>query len=168
MTNVKKAITTKYYPPTATRSACIRATDNDGNTVRIGYEEMTSHEFGEQRHRAAAVALSVKMGWSTDNLVAGALGGTGNYVFVEAPRVEVTHGEERAGPRVCIELTAPHQYGVKVEQFANKRFRVTYGKQVEGKTAAAGLGYGHAAREFGECVFHALACADLLDNSSAL
>jgi hypothetical protein len=83
--NVKKAITTKYRAPTNTRSACIVATDNDGNTARLGYEAMTAHEFGEPRHRAAAVLLSEKMGWSVD-LVAGALGGTGNYVFVEVPR----------------------------------------------------------------------------------
>lgn len=71
-------------------------------------------------------------------------------------------------PFMCIELTAPHQFGVKVEQFANRRFRVTYGAQVRGSTADIGLGYAAAARDFGECVFHALACAGMLDNDGPL
>jgi len=49
--------------------------------------------------------------------------------------------------------------GVKVEQTGIDRFTVTYGLQVR-----KGLSYCDAAREFGECVFHALACDGKLDN----
>lgn len=38
-------------------------------------------------------------------------------------------------------------------------FRVVYGVQVRDR-----LSYTTAAHEFGECVFHSLACAGLLDN----
>lgn len=53
-------------------------------------------------------------------------------------------------------------FPVKVEQHANKLFRVTYGAQVKDN-----LTYEQAAREFGYCVFHALACDGKLDNSKA-
>lgn len=49
-------------------------------------------------------------------------------------------------------------FGVSLHQETKKRFRVTYGAQVEG-----GLTYEEAAREFGLCVFHALACDGLLE-----
>lgn len=49
--------------------------------------------------------------------------------------------------------------GVKVEQTGVDRFTVTYGLQIR-----RGLNYTQAAHEFGECVFHALACDGLLDN----
>jgi hypothetical protein len=49
--------------------------------------------------------------------------------------------------------------GVKVIQTGVDRFTVSYGLQVK-----TGLNYEHAAREFGECVFHALACDGLIDN----
>jgi hypothetical protein len=39
-----------------------------------------------------------------------------------------------------------------------QRFRVTYGAQVR-----SGLSYAQAAKEYGECVFHSLACAGKLD-----
>lgn len=38
-------------------------------------------------------------------------------------------------------------------------FKVTYGLQIK-----SGLTYVEAAHEFGECVFHALACESKLDN----
>jgi hypothetical protein len=167
--NVKKAITTKYYPPTTHRSACIVATDNDGNRASLSGDKMTDYAFGEPRHRAAAELLSRKMGWPVDNLVAGALGGSGNYVFVEDTRPQaappVLFGQEVAGPLVCIELTVPHQFPVKVEQFANKRFRVSYGAEVKGANPSSGLGYGAAADAFGQAVFHSLACGFALDNN---
>lgn len=50
-------------------------------------------------------------------------------------------------------------FPVKVEQTGVDRFTVSYGLQVK-----KGLNYGQAAKEFGECVFHALACDSLLDN----
>lgn len=49
--------------------------------------------------------------------------------------------------------------GVKVTQTGIDRFTVTYGLQVK-----KGLNYEQAAREFGYCVFHALACDGMLDN----
>jgi len=50
---------------------------------------------------------------------------------------------------------------VKVEQRQNKAalLRVTYGLQVKD-----GLTYAQAARELGECIFHALACDSILNN----
>jgi hypothetical protein len=52
------------------------------------------------------------------------------------------------------------KYDIKVTQYKNKLFAVRYGKQVK-----MGLSYTEAAHEFGECAFHALACAGKLDNS---
>jgi hypothetical protein len=62
----------------------------------------------------------------------------------------------------CIHLfagEAPRRVGVKVEQTGIDKFTVTYGLWVK-----KGLNYGAAAKEFGECVFHHLACNSLLDN----
>lgn len=50
-------------------------------------------------------------------------------------------------------------HAIKVEQRGNKRFRVTYGKQVKDH-----LGYADACHELGECIFHALACDSVLEN----
>ena len=47
---------------------------------------------------------------------------------------------------------------VKLEQRADGRFRVTYGKQVKDH-----LRYVEAAAEFGECVMHSAACIGVLD-----
>lgn len=55
---------------------------------------------------------------------------------------------------------APNTESVLVEQWGNGRFNVTYGKDVQ-----TGLGYADAAKHFGECIFHALACAGELDNT---
>lgn len=60
--------------------------------------------------------------------------------------------------RTCLSLT-DIAFPIKLEQAANGRFRVTYGLQVK-----AGLGYVDAAKELGECLFHALACDGNLDN----
>lgn len=57
----------------------------------------------------------------------------------------------------CIELK-DLPFPVKVEQNARGRFRVTYGQQVK-----RDLGYEAAAKEFGLCVFHALACAGKIE-----
>lgn len=50
---------------------------------------------------------------------------------------------------------------VTVAQNAPDSFRVTYGAQIR-----SGLPYVAAAHEFGECVFHSLACAGRLDKRS--
>lgn len=60
-------------------------------------------------------------------------------------------------PAPCIALL-DLAYPVTVEQNARGLFRVTYGQQVKD-----GLTYSEAAREFGKCVFHALACDGKLD-----
>lgn len=62
--------------------------------------------------------------------------------------------------KLLIELKEGLDYPVKLEQKANKLFRVTYGKQVKD-----GLNYMKAAEEFGLCVFHSLSCAGTLDNT---
>ena len=49
--------------------------------------------------------------------------------------------------------------GVSVTQTGVDRFTVAYGLQVK-----KNLNYEQAAHEFGECVFHALACESLIDN----
>ncbi len=71
------AIETKYLGPTNTRGSRIVATCN-GNRITISYPYELS---GVDVHKAAAIALSEKMGWSTDNLVSGETK-TG-YVFVQ-------------------------------------------------------------------------------------
>lgn len=48
---------------------------------------------------------------------------------------------------------------VKLEQSSNGQFRVVYGGAVYDD-----LDYADAAKEYGECVFHSLACAGKLDN----
>jgi len=60
--------------------------------------------------------------------------------------------------QICIELTDV-AFGVKLEQTGVDLFTVHYGKQVK-----SGLTYAVAAREFGVCIMHALACDGKLDN----
>ena len=49
---------------------------------------------------------------------------------------------------------------VPVSLFQNSvnSFKVIYGAQIK-----SGLSYAEAAKEYGECVFHSLSCADLID-----
>jgi hypothetical protein len=49
-----------------------------------------------------------------------------------------------------------------VKQAANGEFSVKYGKQVR-----KNLSYEQAAKEFGECYFHALACQGNLNNEAS-
>lgn len=51
-------------------------------------------------------------------------------------------------------------FPITLSQTGPNNFTVTYGKQVK-----SGLSYSAAAREYGACVMHALACDDKLDNS---
>lgn len=51
-------------------------------------------------------------------------------------------------------------YPITVTQTGVDAFTVTYGLQVR-----KGLTYADAARELGECIFHAAACAGKLDNA---
>lgn len=58
---------------------------------------------------------------------------------------------------LCFENT---ELDVKLEQERrSKRFRVTYGLEVR-----SGLGYSEAAKQFGQVMFHALACESKLNN----
>jgi hypothetical protein len=62
--------------------------------------------------------------------------------------------------RECIKTEIPGQYPVRAEQRGqNGLFRVTYGAQIKD-----GLTYAAAAKEYGQCVFHALACNGSLGN----
>lgn len=63
--------------------------------------------------------------------------------------------------KVCYRALIGTGFPVKVSQHedAKKLFRVTYDQQVKDN-----LTYTEAAHEFGECVFHALACEGELDN----
>lgn len=59
--------------------------------------------------------------------------------------------------RTVLSMKMP--YGLLLEQRANGTFKVTYGKEVKDN-----LEYAEAAKEFGLCLFHALACEGKLDN----
>lgn len=60
---------------------------------------------------------------------------------------------------VCIvQKTEGTQCDVTVTQQGPNNFTVIYGKQVKPR-----LTYAQAAREFGECVFHSLACIGQLN-----
>ena len=63
--------------------------------------------------------------------------------------------------KTCIDLSDRKDlaFPIKVEQDSRKLFTVTY-KQVR-----KDLGYADAARELGECIFHALAYSAHLDNT---
>ncbi len=62
--------------------------------------------------------------------------------------------------RRCLRLNLAYPVIIDQARTGKRLFRVTYGMQVRD-----GLTYVEACREFGECVFHALACAERLDNS---
>ena len=63
---------------------------------------------------------------------------------------------------LLFEVTDPAQVGfpVRLYQHKNGEFSVLYGSELHD-----GLSYADAAREFGLCLFHALACIGRLDNS---
>ena len=62
---------------------------------------------------------------------------------------------------IVLETTIEGQYTVTLRESGSgaARFRVDYGKHV-----ADYLTYAKAAKEYGECVFHALACAGMISN----
>ena len=59
----------------------------------------------------------------------------------------------------CFEIKGL-EFPIKLEQRANKKFRVTYGQEVSDN-----LDYGTAAEKLGDAIMHALAIAGKLDNS---
>ncbi len=65
-------------------------------------------------------------------------------------------------PILCHETTIPGQYPVSLTQQGVDSFTVRYGRQEK-----SDLTYGAAAREYGSCIMHALACNDQLDNREA-
>lgn len=71
-----KAIVTKYMGPTNFRGARIKASDEDGNNITIGYDHALN---SEDAHRKAAEALRDKMKWQ-GKLICGSL--KHGYVFV--------------------------------------------------------------------------------------
>lgn len=71
-----KAIITKYFGPTDTKGARIKASDEDGNEITISYPYELS---GIAVHQKAAEALKDKMKWKGD-LIGGSW--KNGYVFV--------------------------------------------------------------------------------------
>ena len=55
-----KAIETRYLGPTNTRGSRIKASDEDGNSVTMSYDDANS---SEENHAAVCKALCEKMGW---------------------------------------------------------------------------------------------------------
>lgn len=62
--------------------------------------------------------------------------------------------------RLIKEFEAAFPIRIEQSEAGMRLFKVTYGKQVRSQ-----LTYADAAREFGQCMFHALACDGLLDNN---
>ena len=80
-----KSITTKYMGPTNFRGSRIKASDEDGNQVTIGYESDLSSDAA---HDKAAIALCRKMGWTHHGLVRGGTKRGNVYVFdIDSERV---------------------------------------------------------------------------------
>lgn len=61
--------------------------------------------------------------------------------------------------RLCLTVPNGTPWTVKLEQRANRLFRVTYGKQVDDH-----LTYSDAAAKLGQAIMHAAACEGRLDN----
>lgn len=62
----------------------------------------------------------------------------------------------KTNPLVTVEV--PHQYPVQIFRTLRDEYAVRYGLQLK-----SGLSREEAAKEFGQCIFHALACNGLLD-----
>jgi hypothetical protein len=76
-----KAIQTRYYGPTNTLGARIKAIADGVKAVTISYP----HEYNaEEAHRVAAQKLADKYGWN-NALVGGALP-NGDYAFCMVPK----------------------------------------------------------------------------------
>ena len=71
-----KAIKTRYWGPTDTLGARIKADDGDGNRITLPYNHALNVA---QTHAEAAVALCQKMGWH-GTLIQGSI--PSGYVFV--------------------------------------------------------------------------------------
>lgn len=74
-----KAIQVKYLGPTNVRGSRLKASDGDGNSVTISYDDSLSRD---EAYRSAAVALCAKMHWAgADTLIGGGFGDTEVFVF---------------------------------------------------------------------------------------
>jgi hypothetical protein len=60
-----------------------------------------------------------------------------------------------------IYTTSNFDFQIEVKQSKNSRFTVIYGQQIK-----RGLSYEEAAKELGECIFHALACQGKLEDDT--
>lgn len=76
-----KSIVTKYLPCTSTRGSRIKASAEGVKSLTIPYPHELS---GEEVHRAAAIELSRRNGWSSD-LVGGCLPDQTGYAFCFSP-----------------------------------------------------------------------------------
>lgn len=81
-----KAILTKFYGPTSTKPARIKAYDMDGNKNWVSWDEASTetkngnfYTADERAHRYAAMQLFYAMGWN-GTLIAGGI--KGGYAFV--------------------------------------------------------------------------------------
>lgn len=74
-----KAIQTKFHGPGNVRGSRYSATDCDGNKITISADHSLN---SDKNHRAAAIALCRKMGWS-GTLAQGGLGNTEVFVFTD-------------------------------------------------------------------------------------
>lgn len=78
-----QAIVTKYIGPSATKESRIKATAAAGSRT-VPYDHALNRD---ENHRAAAVHLTVKLGWNDyGNLVQGGLPDSTGDVFVFEPR----------------------------------------------------------------------------------
>ena len=77
LNQIMKAIVTKYLSATNSRGSRIKASAEGVKSITIGYPHDLS---GEDCHKAAAVELCKKYGWSV-NLVGGGLPNCEGYAF---------------------------------------------------------------------------------------
>ena len=75
---MRQAIATKFHGPTNYRGARVKASA-DAGSVTVSWDYSLNIA---DNHRAAAIALANRYGWSTD-MVGGSLPGAG-FVFVQA------------------------------------------------------------------------------------
>jgi hypothetical protein len=80
----------------------------------------------------------------------------GNDMDIQASSPAASKTPKRK-PLLCFEIDISSR--IALERLANKRFRVTYGKQVKSQ-----LNYNDAAAELGLVLMHALQCEGRLDN----
>lgn len=117
-----QAILTKYHGPTNFRGSRITARSASGLSVSVPYQDELDTEAA---HRVAAVALCAKLGWPTDNLVAGGL--ANGYAFVPSPSLHALLGWATSGARYDVR----NPYTIWEIQDAHRAFGMDHiGQQV--------------------------------------